>query len=85
MPHEQDPPRSFLADIFQAGSSLNPKFQIIVDIAFALLMLVLIMMAYLTAGNFHVIALILVAAALWAGVKWFVYELEKSISKEKSG
>jgi hypothetical protein len=61
---------SFFSDILKPGSSLNPTFLLILDGAFTLLLLVLLSLAYLTAGNFHIFALTLIELALWASVKW---------------
>ncbi|KAM6490513.1 hypothetical protein JOM56_013856 [Amanita muscaria] len=74
MIHEEPPPSStsFLDQVLQPGSSLQPNFLLAVDVAFTLLFLVLVTLLYLTAGNLHVVALILVELALWASVKWCV-------------
>lgn len=60
----------FLSNILTPGSSLNPTFQLILDVAFALLLLVLVGLAILTKGSFHVLALIAIEGCLWASVKW---------------
>lgn len=67
-----DPPGSFFSDILTPGSSLNPTFLAILDGAFVILFLVLTTLAYLTAGNPHMFALMGIELGLWASVKWCV-------------
>jgi len=67
----------FFSDILKPGSSLHPKFLLVLDIAFVALLLILLGLAFLTAGNLHIFALIGIELALWASVKWFVNELKK--------
>ncbi|KAH8830177.1 hypothetical protein DL96DRAFT_1707013 [Flagelloscypha sp. PMI_526] len=75
---EQDTSFSgFLSEILKPGSSLHPIFTLCVDIAFSLLLVVLLTCAFVTQGNIHFIALTLIALALWASVKWFIAELRK--------
>lgn len=62
----------FLASILQPGSSLNPIFLNILDGAFTALFIVFLILAYATAGNFHIFALMFIELALWASVKWYV-------------
>lgn len=61
---------SFIANILQPGSSLNPTFLLIVDGAFAFLLFVFIMLAFLTAGNIHILVMMGIELALWGSVKW---------------
>jgi hypothetical protein len=61
---------SFLANILKPGSSLNPTFLLIVDGAFTFLLLVFMALAFMTAGNIHIFALMGIELALWASVKW---------------
>jgi uncharacterized membrane protein len=61
---------SFFADILKPGSSLNPTFLLIVDSAFTFLLVVFIGLAFMTAGNMHIFALMGIELALWASVKW---------------
>lgn len=63
---------SFIANILKPGSSLDPTFLLIVDGAFASLFIVLATLAFLTAGNIHIFALVGIELALWASVKWCV-------------
>jgi len=35
-------------------------------------------LAFMTAGNIHIFALMGIELALWASVKWFVYELKNT-------
>ena len=72
---------SFFSDILQPGSSLNPTFLLILDSAFALLLIVLLSLAYLTSGNFHIFALTSIELALWATVKWRVSLLQLMIQR----
>jgi uncharacterized membrane protein len=61
---------SFFANILEPGSSLNPTFLLIVDGVFTFLFLVFIALAFMTAGNIHILALMGIELALWASVKW---------------
>ncbi|KAJ7179305.1 hypothetical protein C8R46DRAFT_635382 [Mycena filopes] len=69
---------SFFADILKPGSSLNPQFLFLLDLAFAALLFILLTLTVLTAGNLHIFALIAIELALWASVKWFVNELKNT-------
>lgn len=60
----------FIGTILQPGSSLNPAFLNILDGAFVALLLVFVMLAFVTSGNPHIFALMLVELGLWASVKW---------------
>ncbi len=60
----------FLSDILAPGSSLNPSFLLVVDVVLALLSLTLGSLAIATGGNFHLIALLFIALALWVSIKW---------------
>ncbi|KAJ7047578.1 hypothetical protein C8F04DRAFT_936765 [Mycena alexandri] len=62
---------SFFADILKPGSSLDPRFILILDIAFVALFFILLSLAVLTAGNLHIFALIVIELGLWASVKWY--------------
>ncbi|KAL0949599.1 hypothetical protein HGRIS_009646 [Hohenbuehelia grisea] len=73
---------SFFANILTPGSSTQPIFLLILDVIFALLLFVLISLAYITSGNVHMIALTAIELGLWASVKWFVYELKKSNTQQ---
>ena len=64
---------SFFSNILTPGSSLHPTFQIILDGAFAALFTILLTLAFLTSGNPHIFALIIIEVALWASVKWCVF------------
>lgn len=66
----QSSDESFIANILKPGSSLNPTFLLIVDGAFTFLLVVFIALAFLTAGNIHIFALMGIELALWASVKW---------------
>ncbi|KAA1466276.1 hypothetical protein DENSPDRAFT_22952 [Dentipellis sp. KUC8613] len=69
---------SFMSGILAPGSSLNPTFLLVLDAAFALLLVVLLSLAVVTAGNIHLLALTAIELALWASVKWFVNELKNT-------
>ncbi|THH33716.1 hypothetical protein EUX98_g445 [Antrodiella citrinella] len=77
-PSASSPDTEFLSNILTPGSSLHPTFQLILDGAFAFLLMVLVGLAVLTRGNIHMFALIGIELCLWASVKWFVKELQKS-------
>ncbi|KAJ6599263.1 hypothetical protein DFH09DRAFT_871923, partial [Mycena vulgaris] len=62
----------FFSDILKPGSSLNPQFLFVLDLAFASLLFILLALAVLTSGNLHIFALIAIELALWASVKWYV-------------
>ncbi|KAJ2933476.1 hypothetical protein H1R20_g3605, partial [Candolleomyces eurysporus] len=69
---------TFFNNILKPGSSLNTSFLAIVDGTFASLFVILAILAFLTSGNLHIFALILIELGLWASVKWFVSELKKA-------
>ncbi|KAJ7499123.1 hypothetical protein FB451DRAFT_1204309 [Mycena latifolia] len=62
---------SVFADILTPGSSLNPQFLLVLDVAFASLLAILLALAFLTSGNIHIFALMAIELALWASVKWY--------------
>ncbi|KAJ7086694.1 hypothetical protein C8R44DRAFT_650501 [Mycena epipterygia] len=62
---------SFFSDILKPGSSLNPRFLFVLDLAFASLLFILLALIVLTSGNPHIFALIAIELALWASVKWY--------------
>ncbi|KAJ7904306.1 hypothetical protein B0H14DRAFT_2662218 [Mycena olivaceomarginata] len=68
----------FLSEILKPGSSLQPRFLLALDLAFVALLFILVALAFLTAGNLHIFALIAIELALWASVKWFVHELKNT-------
>lgn len=68
----------FFTNILNSGSSLDQTFLLIVDGTFTFLLLVFIALAFITAGNIHIFALMGVELALWASVKWFVHELKNT-------
>jgi hypothetical protein len=61
----------FLSEILKPGSSLQPRFLLALDLAFVALLFILVALAFLTAGNLHIFALIAIELALWASVKWY--------------
>ncbi|KAF7981584.1 hypothetical protein HWV62_7802 [Athelia sp. TMB] len=69
---------NFLDNILTPGSSLDPRFLLIVDGAFTFLLVVFITLAFLTGGNIHVFGLMGIEFCLWASVKWFVNELKNT-------
>ncbi|PBK73080.1 hypothetical protein ARMSODRAFT_1082434 [Armillaria solidipes] len=69
---------SFVSQILTPGSSLHPTFILILDLSFAALLVVLVLLLFLTSGNVHFIGLIGIELALWASVKWFVNELQNA-------
>ncbi|KAJ6629188.1 hypothetical protein B0H10DRAFT_2209107 [Mycena sp. CBHHK59/15] len=73
-----DSESSFFSDILKPGSSLNPQFLLILDLAFIFLLFILLTLAFLTSWNPHIFALIAIELALWASVKWFVNELRNT-------
>jgi len=69
---------SFFTDILKPGSSLNPTFLAVLDVAFISLFLVFVALAFVTSGNLHIFVLMVIELALWASVKWFVNELKNT-------
>ncbi|KAF9057402.1 ER protein Pkr1-domain-containing protein [Panaeolus papilionaceus] len=69
---------SFFSNILTPGSSLHPTFILILDASFAALFAVLVGLLFLTSGNIHFFALIMIELCLWGSVKWFVNELKNS-------
>jgi hypothetical protein len=61
---------SFFNNILTPGSSLHTTFLAIVDGTFASLFVILALLAFLTSGNIHIFALMLIELSLWASVKW---------------
>lgn len=49
---------------------MHPTFLLIVDGAFTFLFVVFIALAFMTAGNIHIFAMMGIELALWASVKW---------------
>ncbi|KAJ1309191.1 hypothetical protein OPQ81_004860 [Rhizoctonia solani] len=74
---------AIFAEILKPGSSRHPVFLMIVDGALALLLSVLLSLLYLTRGNVHVVALIVIEICLWGSIKWFLYELRKVHAQEQ--
>ncbi|KAJ6510016.1 hypothetical protein C8R47DRAFT_1096428 [Mycena vitilis] len=72
------PEPDFFSEILTPGSSLNPQFLLVLDLAFAGLLFILSALAVLTSGNLHIFGLIAIELGLWASVKWFVNELKKT-------
>ncbi|OBZ71901.1 V-type ATPase assembly factor PKR1 [Grifola frondosa] len=70
-------PAPLWATILEPGSSLHPTLLLLLDGAFALLLFVFIGLLFLTRGNVHLIALVVIECCLWASVKWFVHELQQ--------
>jgi hypothetical protein len=66
---------SFVANILAPGSSLQPKFLLVLDVAFSALLAVLLTLAYLTSANYHILILTGIELSLWATVKWRVKSL----------
>jgi hypothetical protein len=71
-PTNDETEESFFSNILKPGSSLNPTFLAILDGAFVCLFCVLLVLAYLTAGNPHMFALMVIELGLWASVKWYM-------------
>lgn len=69
--HIEEVNESFFSNILKPGSSLNPTFLAILDGAFICLFFVLVVLAYLTSGNLHIFALLVIELGLWASVKWY--------------
>ncbi|CAE6503329.1 unnamed protein product [Rhizoctonia solani] len=74
---------AIFAEILKPGSSRHPVFLMIVDGALALLLSVLLSLLYLTSGNLHVVALIVIELCLWVSIKWFLHELSKVHAQEQ--
>ncbi|KAH9905064.1 uncharacterized protein BXZ73DRAFT_61833, partial [Epithele typhae] len=58
------------SNILTPGSSLHPTFLLMVDGAFALLLLVFLMLLWLTGGSIHIYVLIFIGGCLYASTKW---------------
>ncbi|THV03286.1 Pkr1-domain-containing protein [Dendrothele bispora CBS 962.96] len=70
---------SFFSNILTPGSSLHPTFLLILDACFAALLIILLGLLFAT-RSIHFVALTAIELALWASVKWFVYELKNTTS-----
>ncbi|KAF5369932.1 hypothetical protein D9758_001243 [Tetrapyrgos nigripes] len=68
---------SFFSNILTPGSSLHPTFLLILDGAFAALFVILLGLFFIT-KSIHFVALVAIELALWASVKWFIYELKNT-------
>ncbi|KAG6832981.1 hypothetical protein H0H92_004865 [Tricholoma furcatifolium] len=82
--NEEHAGSSVFANILKPGSSLHPTFLAVLDGAFALLFLVFVALAFLTAGNIHIFVLMGIELALWASVKWVVNELKATGQGQQS-
>lgn len=67
---------SFFSGLLRPGSSLNPTFLLILDGAFATLLVIFVALLFLLSGNIHILVLIVIELCLWVSVKWFVNELQ---------
>lgn len=56
--------------ILTPGSTLDPRFLLILDVAFTVLSVLLVALYVVTSFNIHFLALIVIELALWASVKW---------------
>ncbi|KAG8711284.1 hypothetical protein FRC11_003215 [Ceratobasidium sp. 423] len=74
---------AIFTEILKPGSSRHPVFLMIVDGALALLLSVLLSLLYLTSGNLHVVALIMIELCLWGSIKWFLHELKNVHAQEQ--
>lgn len=74
---------SFFSNILTPGSSLHPTFILILDASFAALFAVLVGLLFLTSGNIHFFALIMIELCLWGSVKWCVHVKYIFISQYK--
>lgn len=61
----------FWSNLLKPGSSLNPAFLLILDVAFAALLCIFLALLYLMPGSIHIIFLIIIVLCLWASVKWY--------------
>lgn len=73
-----DASAGFISQILTPGSSLHPTFLLILDGAFAMLLCVFLALLFVTKGNIHILILIGIEGCLWASVKWFIAELQKT-------
>ena len=74
---------NFLSLLLQPGSSLNPTFLLILDGAFATLIVIFLGLLYLTQGNVHFFVLLLITICFWASVKWYAVNLYFSWDEAK--
>ena len=58
--------------LLKPGSSLNPTFLLVLDGAFATLLVIFLSLLYLTNGSLHIAALVGIEFCLWGSVKWYV-------------
>ncbi|EPQ30040.1 uncharacterized protein PFL1_02157 [Pseudozyma flocculosa PF-1] len=65
---------AIFASLFQPG--LNTTTQRIMNFSFYGLFVSLLALLFLSSGNPHVIALLVLSVGLYAGVNWFLHELE---------
>ena len=65
----------FLSLLLKPGSSLNPTFLLILDGAFATLLLVFFALLVITHWSIHIVFLIIIEGCLWVSVKWCVQSL----------
>ena len=76
---DDSPTLELFSNILAHGSSLNPTFLLIVDGVLGSLLLVLLSLLWVSSGNLHVFALVLIELCLWTSIKW----CEKYISFEQ--
>lgn len=62
---------SVIMSIFEPG--VNSQVIVVINVALVALIGVLIALAFITAGNIHVIALALIAAGLLASIQWYLF------------
>ncbi|GJE84724.1 Pkr1 domain-containing protein [Phanerochaete sordida] len=81
LPHQQtvDTNAGLVSQLLTPGSSLHPTFLVVLDVAFAALLCVFLGLLAVTGGNIHILVLIVIEGCLYASVKWFVAELQRTV------
>ncbi|KZS97640.1 hypothetical protein SISNIDRAFT_481548 [Sistotremastrum niveocremeum HHB9708] len=70
-----DEQTSFLSDILTPGSSLQPRFLLIVDGVLSCLLVLFLTLFYISSWSIHFVVLIGIELALWASIKWVIWEV----------
>ena len=65
-----DKTEDFFSMLLTPGSSLNPTFLLVLDVAFASLLVLFAALLYLTQGSIHFVVLMLITLGFWGSVKW---------------
>lgn len=69
--HIPEPVEALVSHILTPGSTLNPQFLLVLDGAFVMLLVILLVLLVLT-WSIHFVALICIELGLWASVQLYV-------------